>query len=232
LQVSVNAHSARELHKIIQDAAHAIEKARRQDPTALQEISDSTNNDPFRVLIATILSHRTKDPVTALASSRLFAKYPRPTQLAQADPRTIARLIKPVGFYKTKARTVKRVARIILKEYKAKVPDEMEELLTLPSVGRKTAICVLVYGFKRPAIPVDTHVHRIFNRIGVVKTKTPEETEKELTRLADRKDWLPLNEVFVKFGQLVCRSIGPHCSDCPLNHKCNYYRTEYLPCVR
>jgi endonuclease-3 len=175
LQVSVNKHSPRELHRIIQDAAHAIEKARREDPTALQEISDSTDGDPFRVLIATILSHRTKDPITALASSRLFAKYPKPSQLANADSRTIARLIKPVGFYNTKAKTVKRVARIILEKYKGRVPDQMDELLELPSVGRKTANCVLVYGFKRPAIPVDTHVHRIFNRLGVVKTKTPDE---------------------------------------------------------
>ena len=227
MQVSVNAHSPRELHRIIREAAHAIEKARKEDPTALQEISDSTDGDPFRVLIATILSHRTKDPVTAIASSRLFAKYPSPTQLSRADPRTIARLIKPVGFYKTKARTVKRVARIILKEYKGKVPDQIEELLKLPSVGRKTANCVLVYGFKQPAIPVDTHVHRIFNRIGVVKTKTPEETEEELTKIVDRKDWLPLNEVFVKFGQLICRPIGPKCPVCPLNDRCEWYRENY-----
>ena len=227
MQVSVNLHSSRELHRIIEDAARAIEKARRENPTALQEISDSTNGDPFRVLIATILSHRTKDPVTALASSRLFAKYPRPTQLAKADTRTIARLIKPVGFYNTKAKTVKRVTRIILEKYKGRVPDQMDELLALPSVGRKTANCVLVYGFQRPAIPVDTHVHRIFNRLGVVKTKTPEETEEELTRIVDRKDWLPLNEVFVKFGQLVCKPIGPKCSVCPLNDRCQWYRDNY-----
>ncbi len=227
MQVSVNKYSHRELHRIIGDAAHAIEKARREDPTALQEISDSTDGDPFRVLIATILSHRTKDPVTALASSRLFAKYPRPIRLARADPRTIARLIKPVGFYNTKAKTVKRVARIILEKYKGKVSDDMEELLKLPSVGRKTANCVLVYGFKRPAIPVDTHVHRIFNRLGVVKTKTPEETEQELTRIVDRRDWLPLNEVFVKFGQLICKPIGPKCSVCPLNDRCQWYRDNY-----
>ena len=228
MQVSVNTHSPRELHKIIQDAAHAIEKARHEDPTALQEISDSTDGDPFRVLIATILSHRTKDPVTALASSRLFAKYPRPTQLAKANTRTIARLIKPVGFYNTKAKTVKRVARIILEKYKGEVPDDMEELLKLPSVGRKTANCVLVYGFKRPAIPVDTHVHRIFNRLGVVKAKTPEETEQELMRIVDRRDWLPLNEVFVKFGQLICKPIGPKCSICPLNDRCEWYREIYI----
>ena len=227
MQVSVSKYSPRKLHWIIQDAAHAIEKARREDPTALQEISDSTDGDPFRVLIATILSHRTKDPVTALASSRLFAKYPKPSQLAMADIRTIARLIKPVGFYNTKAKTVKRVARIILEKYKGRVPDDMDELLELPSVGRKTANCVLVYGFKRPAIPVDTHVHRIFNRLGVVKTKTPDETEQELTKIVDRKDWLPLNEVFVKFGQLVCKPIGPKCPVCPLTDRCEWYRENY-----
>jgi len=134
-----------------------------------------------------------------------------------------------VGFYNTKARTVKKISRILLDKYSGKVPESMDELLELPSVGRKTANCVFVYGFKTPAIPVDTHVHRIFNRIGVVATKTPEETEKELTRLANRKDWLPLNEVFVKFGQLVCKPIGPHCADCPLNNRCKYYKTDYLP---
>lgn len=227
MQISVSKYSPRELHRIIRDAAHAIAKARREDPTALQEISDSTNGDPFRVLISTILSQRTKDRVTALASSRLFAEYPRPIQLSRADPRTIARLIKPVGFYKTKAKAVKRVARIILEKYKGRVPDQMDELLELPSVGRKTANCVLVYGFKRPAIPVDTHVHRIFNRLGVVKTKTPEETEEELTRIVDRKDWLPLNEVFVKFGQMICKPIGPKCSICPLSDRCQWYRENY-----
>src|SRR5207302_879781 len=115
------------------------------------------------------------------------------------------------------------------RKYAGKVPENMDQLLELPSVGRKTANCVFVYGFKTPAIPVDTHVHRIFNRIGVVGTKTPEDTEKELTRLASRKDWLPLNEVFVKFGQLICKRIGPHCADCPLNDRCKYYNTDYLP---
>ena len=228
MQATVNTFSSRELHQIIREAANAIRKARREDPTALQEISDSTDGDPFRVLIATILSHRTKDPVTALASSRLFAKYPKAIQLAKANTRTIARLIKPVGFYNTKAKTVKRVARIILEKYKGKVPNDVEELLELPSVGRKTANCVLVYGFRRPAIPVDTHVHRIFNRLGVVRTKTPDETEEELTKIVDRKDWLTLNEVFVKYGQLICKPIGPKCSICPLNNRCQWYRENYV----
>jgi endonuclease III len=225
--LGLQSHSA--IHRIIQDAAKAIDVARKEDPTALQEISDSTDGDPFRVLISTVLSHRTKDPVTALASARLFERFPDVKSLAAANTRTVARLIKPVGFYNTKARTVRKISRILLDKYGGKVPENMDQLLELPSVGRKTANCVFVYGFKTPAIPVDTHVHRIFNRIGVVETKTPEETEKELTRLADRKDWLPLNEVFVKFGQLVCKPIGPHCPSCPLNDRCKYYKTDYLP---
>jgi len=227
LQETISLQSPEKVHRIIQDASHAVEKARKEDPTALQEISDSTNGDPFRVLIATVLSHRTKDPVTAQASSRLFKKYPGPKQLAKADTRTVSRLIKPVGFYKTKAKTVKRIAKIVLEKYHGRVPEEMDKLLELPSVGRKTANCVLVYGFKQPAIPVDTHVHRIFNRIGVVETKTPEETEMELTRLVNRGDWLPLNEVFVKFGQLICKPIGPKCPICPLTDRCQWYRENY-----
>ena len=232
MKSSVNLQSAGAIHRIIQDAAGAVERARKDDPTALQEISDSTDGDPFRVLIATVLSHRTKDPVTALASSRLFSRFPNVKSLAAANTRTVARLIKPVGFYNTKARTVKKISRILLSKYCGEVPEDMDKLLELPSVGRKTANCVFVYGFKTPAIPVDTHVHRIFNRIGVVETKTPEETEKELTRVTSRKDWLPLNEVFVKFGQLVCRPIGPHCSECPLNDRCKYYKTDYLPLAK
>ncbi len=220
-------HSPQTVHRIIRDAALAVEKARRDDPTALREISDSTNGDPFRVLISTVLSHRTKDPTTAAASSRLFARYPDPPSLSEANTRTISSLIRPVGFYKTKAKTVKRIARIILSEYKGRVPEDMEELLKLPSVGRKTANCVLVYGFNRPAIPVDTHVHRIFNRLGVVQTKTPEATEMELVRIVDKQDWLPLNDVFVKFGQQVCKPIGPRCPVCPLKDRCKYYKETF-----
>ena len=216
------------VHRIVKDAARAVRKARKEDPTALQKISDSSDSDPFRVLISTVLSHRTKDPTTAAASSRLFATFPDAQSLSKANVRTVSRLIKPVGFYRTKARTVKRLARIILDEYHGKVPEEMEELLKLPSVGRKTANCVLVFGFKKPAIPVDTHVHRIFNRLGVVETKIPEETEMELVRIVDRRDWLDLNDVFVKFGQLVCRPIGPRCPSCTLNDRCRYYREYYL----
>ncbi len=215
------------LHRMIIDVSTAVNQARKEDPTALQEISDSTDGDPFRVLIATVLSHRTKDPVTAKASSRLFAAFPNARKLSKANVRTVSRLIKPVGFYKTKAKTVKKLARIILEQYHNKVPESMDELLKLPSVGRKTANCVLVYGFKKPAIPVDTHVHRIFNRIGIVETKTPDETEMKLVKVVERRDWLELNDVFVKFGQLVCKPIGPKCPECPLNDRCKYYREVY-----
>jgi endonuclease III len=219
--------SPQSVHQLIKDASHAVDRARREDPTALQQISDSTDGDPFRVLISTVLSHRTKDQTTAAASTRLFAQYPDAESLSKGNTRTISGLIKPVGFYRTKARTVKKLAGIILTKYDGKVPEEMEELLSLPSVGRKTANCVLVYGFKKPAIPVDTHVHRIFNRIGVVSTKTPEETELELVRVVEKRDWLELNEVFVKFGQVVCKPIGPKCPICPLSDRCRYYREVY-----
>jgi endonuclease-3 len=219
--------SQTKIHRIIIDAAHAVRKARKEDPTALQEISDSTNGDPFRILIATVLSQRTRDPVTALASSRLFQKYPDMEKLANGNVRTIARLIRPVGFYQAKARVIKRIARILLEEYDGNVPRDRDKLMELPSVGPKTANCVLVYGFKTPAIPVDTHVHRIFNRLGLVHTRNPEDTEIELTRIVARKDWLPLNEVFVKFGQLICRPIGPRCPICPLKDRCHWYKETY-----
>jgi len=227
VRTRTSARSAVAVHRIISDAAKAVAEARREDPTALQEISESTDGDPFRVLISTVLSHRTKDPTTAAASSRLFAKYPDATSLSKGNTRTIASLIRPVGFYKTKSRTVKKLARIILESYHGVVPDTVDELLKLPSVGHKTANCVLVYGFKKPAIPVDTHVHRIFNRLGIVETKTPDETEAALVKLVAKRDWLPLNEVFVKFGQTVCKPIGPKCAHCPLTDRCRYYRENF-----
>ncbi len=210
-----------QVHKIIQTAAKVV----GYTPTTLQKIGDSTG-DPFRVLIGTVLSQRTRDPVTDQASSRLFAKYPNVKSLAKANTRTISGLIRPVGFYKTKARQVKKISKVLLEKHGGEVPETMEELLELPQVGRKTANCVLVYGFGTPAIPVDTHVHRISNRLGIVQTKTPEETEKELARIVDRNDWLELNEVFVKFGQTICRPIGPKCAECLLRANCAYFQSK------
>jgi len=197
----------------------------RPDPTTLQKLGES-GDDPFKILIGTILSQRTRDPVTDLASARLFAKFPDVKRLAKADTRTVARLIRPVGFYKTKARQLRKISRVLLERHGGEVPATMEELLELPQVGRKTANCVLVYGFGKPAIPVDTHVHRIFNRLGLVRTKTPEQTEAELVKIADKRDWLELNEVIVRFGQAICKPIGPRCPDCSLKSVCAYYREK------
>ncbi|MFQ6060749.1 MAG: endonuclease III domain-containing protein [Thermoplasmata archaeon] len=177
---------------------------------------------PYRVLISTILSHRTKDENTHRASSNLFAKYPTVQDVAGAPLKEIERLIRPSGFYRVKARRIREVSRTLLKEYGGKVPRDFDKLVSLPSVGRKTANCVLVYAFGEPAVPVDVHVHKIANRIGLVDTQTPEQTEEELIRIVPRKYWLELNELFVRFGQDICRSVRPKCEVCDFNSFCGY----------
>jgi len=180
--------------------------------------------EPFRVLIATILSHRTKDENTHVAIERLFKRYNTPKKIANANQRAIEKLIRTAGFYKIKAKRLKEVSKILLEEFNGRVPADFDSLMSLPSVGRKTANCVLVYGFNEPAIPVDTHLHRIPNRLGLVETKTPEETEKELISFVPKKYWLDINELFVKFGQDVCKPIGPKCNQCTMNDICDYYK--------
>jgi endonuclease-3 len=180
--------------------------------------------DPFRILIGTILSQRTRDENTHAATEALFSKYKNPKELAGGNLRTIEKLIHPAGFYRVKAKKVKAVAEIIHEQYHDKVPDDMDSLLALPSVGRKTANCVLVYGFNIPAIPVDTHVHRISNRLGLVSTKTPDETELALEKKLDQRYWIDINNLMVRFGQEQCRPIGPKCSGCELRKLCDYYK--------
>jgi|TARA_B100001964_G_C14249482_1_gene609142 endonuclease-3 len=179
---------------------------------------------PFVVLISTILSQRTRDENTLKASNQLFSKYKTPKELATAPIEEIEKLIKPSGFYRVKSMRIKEVAEIIMKKYNNKVPDNIHDLLQLPGVGRKTANCVLVYGFRQKAIPVDIHVHRISNRLGLVKTKTPERTEEELCKIIPEEYWLELNEIFVKFGQQICRPLKPLCSECPISQDCISYR--------
>ncbi len=176
--------------------------------------------DPFRVLIATVLSQRTRDEVTDRASEKLFSKYGSATALAHADVADIEELIQEVGFYRMKAPRVKEIARIISNDFKGKVPDDMETLLSLPGVGRKTANCVLVYGFGRDAIAVDTHVHRISNRLGIVSTKTPDETELKLREVLPKKHWRSINELLVRFGRETCRPLSPRCGACSLAELC------------
>jgi endonuclease-3 len=197
--------------------------------TALARLQEAEGGDPFRILIGTILSHRTRDENTTRATENLFSKYHSPQEIARAPPATIRRLIKPSGFYNMKTRNIIRVSRQLLKEFGGKVPDTEEDLLKLHAVGRKTANCVLVYAFNKPAIPVDTHVHRISNRLGLVRTKSPEETEQELVRTVPKRYWLELNDLFVRFGQTTCKPIGPKCGSCTLRDMCPYYQEKVLP---
>lgn len=180
--------------------------------------------NPFRVLITTILSQRTRDENTDEAAATLFAVYKTPEEIANAPTEEIEKLIKKAGFFRVKAQRVKETARIIHEDYNDVVPDDINELLALPGVGRKTANCVLVYGFRLDAIPVDVHVHRISNRLGLVKTKNPDETELELMKIVPKGYWLDLNESFVRFGQDICRPIGPKHDECPINDLCDFYK--------
>ncbi len=176
--------------------------------------------DPFQVLIGTILSQRTRDEATDVASARLFARFPDPVALADAPPKEVLALIRPVGFYRTKTRAIRACARALVEEFGGKVPRSLEELRRLPWVGAKTANCVLVFGFGIPAVPVDTHVHRIANRLGVVSTRTPEETEQRLREVLDPRFWIPLNPLLVQHGQNLCRPRGPKCDICPVRALC------------
>ena len=176
--------------------------------------------DPFQVMIGTILSQRTRDEATDVASARLFRRFPDAVRLARARPAQIEPLIRETGFYHTKARLVRDCAAELLSRFGGVVPRTFDELTTLPGVGPKTANCVLVFGYGIPAIPVDTHVHRISNRLGVVRTRTPEETEARLREVVPREYWIPLNPLLVQHGQNLCRPIGPRCGICPIADLC------------
>jgi endonuclease-3 len=179
-----------------------------------------TTGDPFRVLISTILSLRTKDETTAAAARRLFARAATPAAMLRLRAATIARLIYPVGFYRTKARAIRAVCRALLDRFGGAVPRDLDALLTLQGVGRKTANLVLTLGFRAQGICVDTHVHRITNRLGYVRTPTPDATEQVLRRKLPAAHWIEINDLLVAFGQHVCRPISPHCTRCPLTGYC------------
>ncbi len=184
--------------------------------------------DPFHVLISTVLSQRTKDENTHVASKRLFSRYDSPEALSKAPVAKIRVLIRPAGFPNAKARAIKEIGRIVQERYGGEVPSDMEDLLALPHVGRKTANCVLVYGFSIDAIPVDTHVHRISNRIGLVSTSGPEDTERELSKAIPRDLWKQLNSTFIAFGKEICRPVRPRCPVCPIKKHCDYYANVFL----
>ena len=178
------------------------------------------SNDPFHVLISTLLSLRTKDEVTTEASRRLFARAGTPEEIVALSAKEIEPLIYPVGFYKRKAENLRAVSRILIDQYNSRVPDDLDLLLELPGVGRKTANLVLTLGFHKLGICVDTHVHRITNRFGYVKTKAPDDTEMVLREILPKEWWIPINDILVAFGQFMCKPISPLCSQCKVCQYC------------
>jgi endonuclease-3 len=194
--------------------------------TALRGLQMEEQGDPFKILIGTILSARTRDENTTRVVNKLFSIYSTPEALAKADIRDIKKIIHSIGFYNVKAARIKQVAQEIVNKFSGKVPSDIDKLLELPGVGRKTANCVLVYAFDKPAIPVDVHVHRISNRLGLVDTKTPEQTEQELLKIVDKRLWTKVNDTFVMYGQNICLPIKPNCKVCGLKKVCRYYSTS------
>jgi len=191
---------------------------RKREPYVSEEAD--RRSDPFRVLVSCILSLRTKDEVTAAASRRLFALADDPRSMLALSEKKIAEAIYPVGFYNTKARNIRAICRLLLEKHGGRVPDDLEALLALPGVGRKTANLVVTMGHGKPGICVDTHVHRISNRWGLVRTKTPEKTEAALREVLPRRYWIRFNNLLVKFGQSCCTPISPRCSECPVAQDC------------
>ena len=178
------------------------------------------SKDPYRVLISTLLSLRTKDETTAKASEQLFKLADAPRAMLRLRRKQIERAIFPVGFYHTKAKRILEISKRLLDEYDGRVPDEIDELLKLKGVGRKTANLVVTLGYGKLGICVDTHVHRISNRLGIVKTKTPEQTEFALRKILPKKYWIQYNDLLVSFGQSLCRPTSPWCSKCPIESDC------------
>lgn len=207
--------TAKDIPSVIRILRSEVKKLKTPYVTEVAEAKD-----PFRVLVSCIISLRTKDETTRQASERLFALAVTLDAVNRLDEPTIERTIYPAGFYRTKARTIKEIARALIAEYRGRVPDEIDELLKLKGVGRKTANLVVTMGYGRPGICVDTHVHRITNRWGFVSTKTPEETEFVLREKLPKRYWIEINDLLVAYGQNVCAPVSPFCSRCRLNGMC------------
>jgi endonuclease-3 len=209
---------------IINKMEQALYKEKPPRLTALRGLQLEEQGDPFKILIGTILSARSRDENTTRVISKLFRRFITPQELASADVDEVKEIIHSIGFYNVKAERIKQVAQTIVDKFGGVVPSEIDKLLELPGVGRKTANCVLVYAFNKPAIPVDVHVHRISNRLGIVNTKTPEQTELELCKLVeDKKLWTKINDTFVMYGQNICLPVRPKCVVCKLKESCRYY---------
>jgi endonuclease-3 len=176
--------------------------------------------DPFRILIGCILSLRTRDDTSIPATDRLFRRASDPATMARMRASTVEKLIYPVGFYRRKAAQILAICRLLIEDHDGKVPSAIDDLLALPGVGRKTANLVVTLGFGLPGICVDTHVHRICNRLGWLETDHPDRTEQELRAFLPRRFWVPINEILVRHGQNICKPIGPRCDSCPVEKLC------------
>ena len=205
-----------DIEKIVQ-----ILKEQYKDKTsALMDVA-STRRDPFLTLVSCLLSLRTKDEVTAVASKRLFELANTPEQMLRLKSEEIETAIYPVGFYRRKTQQILDICRVLVAEYESRVPDNIEELLKLKGVGRKTANIVITMGYNKPGIAVDTHVHRISNRLGLVATKDPHKTEFALRKTLPKPYWIIFNELLVKHGKAICTPISPKCSICPITEYCS-----------
>ena len=213
------------MKKILTGMTETMNSVKPPRITALRDLHNAETG-PFSILIGTILSARTKDETTTKAVKALFLKYKNPKELANAKIKDVEKIIRSIGFFHVKSKRIIEVAKIIHIKYKDKVPEDLDTLVQLPGVGRKTANCVLVYAFEKPAIPVDIHVHRISNRLGLVDTKNPEETEQELMSKIDKKYWIDINDTFVMYGQNICKPISPMCEVCKIKKSCKYYKTK------
>ena len=182
-----------------------------------------SDKDPFKVLMATIISQRNRDESTDKVVKKLFSRISKPEDVLKLKIKEIENLVRSSGFFRQKAKNIIKICEILLKKYDGKVPNTLEKLVKLPGVGRKTANCVLVYGFNDYGICVDVHVHRISNRLGLVETKTPEQTEEKLRKNLPKKYWKVINNLFVKHGQQICKS-KPKCEICPISKYCKYYK--------
>jgi endonuclease-3 len=207
--------------KDIDDVMRLLEEHLREVELPIVSHLAETRYDPFLILISTLLSLRTKDEVTAEATERLFALAKTPAQMLTTPEEDIARAIYPVGFYRIKARTILGVCRDLVDRFQGRVPDDLDTLLTLKGVGRKTANLVMTLGFGKEGLCVDTHVHRISNRLGYVRTKTPEKTEFALRERLPKGFWKDYNTVMVAFGRQTCRPVSPLCSTCPIGIFCD-----------
>ncbi len=206
----------RQIDKVLQSVRRAISV---WEPAVVGKIAEDSR-DPFRVLISCILSQQTKDPVTGEASERLYRLADQPDTMLALSELHIAQAIYPVSFYKTKARTIRKVCQALLTQFAGRVPDTIEALLSLTGVGRKTANLVVTVGYRKSGICVDTHVHRISNRWGYVGTNTPDHTEMALRLKLPKRHWISYNDLLVPFGQNLCRPISPFCSRCPVERWC------------